>query len=201
MIEANTETEQGLATEFSKRVLHLFSGPSGRVDGFAAAIRKAVGTGDEFDIVNGPEEDLAVDQVWEKILARIKSGYYRALLAGPPCNTFTCLVPNVFEFRSNDLEADRDNRPWLAARNDAAVCNFTRKARRPQAAVWSSDQCNKAMEDLRRDYTASSSRGPHASLLRTWEAMHSWMNHGRSDYYPLTCVKITKVAAAFKACG
>lgn len=112
-----------------------------------------------------------------------------------------CSVPATPGFRPNDLEADRDNRPWLAARGDAAICNFTRKARRPQANVWSSEQCQQALADLRRDYAATSSKGPNASLVRTWEAMHRRMNQGRCDYYPLTCAKITKVAAAFKACG
>ena len=113
----------------------------------------------------------------------------------------TIRTPEVQTFRSNDLEADRDNRPWLAPRGDTAVCNYSRKAKRPQAAVWNSDQVRQAVADLRRDYTASSAKGPNASLLRTWESMHRRMNEGRNDCYPLTCEKITKVAAAFKACG
>ena len=58
MKEAETETETCLPKEFGQRVLQLFSGPSNRMDGFAAAIRKAGSLCGEFDMVNGPEQDL-----------------------------------------------------------------------------------------------------------------------------------------------
>eukprot|EP00435_Cladocopium_sp_Y103_P041955 s490_g11.t1 len=94
------------------------------------------------------------------------------------------------------------SRPWLASRSDTPVCNYTRRARRPDSQdVWSHDQCQKAISDLQRDYTAMSSKGPNASLLKTWELMHRRMHQGRCDYYPLTSDKISRVAAAFKMCG
>eukprot|EP00435_Cladocopium_sp_Y103_P025927 s1750_g6.t1 len=85
---ATTEIEEGVK-EFSQCILHLFSGPDNRVDGFAAAVRRAGYECDEYDIVNGAEQDLAANQVWDKVYARIKAGGYLAMLAGPPCNTFT----------------------------------------------------------------------------------------------------------------
>ena len=135
-------------------------------------------------------------------LSEVRNSHVKkAPRSDPFTEGITIRVPEAPNFRSNDLEAARDNRPWLAPRNDAAVCNYTRKARRPQAAVWNSEQCQQALNVLKRDYTASSSKGPNASLLRTWESTRKRMNQGKNDYYPLTCEKITKVAAAFKACG
>ena len=72
-----------------KRILHLFSGPSNRVDGFANAVRALGGQCVEYDLVNGAEQDLANDHIWQGIMSDIKNGVYDALLAGPPCNTFT----------------------------------------------------------------------------------------------------------------
>ena len=85
---AATETEED-AKEFNQCILHLFSGPGNRLDGFAAAVRHAGFECEEYDIVNGEEQDLAAEQVWKRVYTRIKAGHYSALLAGPPCNTFT----------------------------------------------------------------------------------------------------------------
>ena len=75
--------------EFKGCILHLFSGPHNRHDGFAAFLRKHGWQCDEYDIVNGDHENLASDHVWNKVLDRIKNRFYEAMLAGPPCNTFT----------------------------------------------------------------------------------------------------------------
>lgn len=77
------------ACEFGKRILHLFSGPSERSDGLAAELAARGWSCDEYDIVNGPLQDLAADQVWEEVMKKIEDGLYQAMLAGPPCNTFT----------------------------------------------------------------------------------------------------------------
>lgn len=98
--------------------------------------------------------------------------------------------------------SETSKRPWLAQRRDTAVCNFTRKARKPiDHGTWTKAQCDLALTELQRDYTAVSSKGPHASLLRTWESMRRRMHGGDTAYYPLTPSKIARVAAAFKACG
>lgn len=120
-------------------------------------------------------------------LSEVRNSHVKkAPRSDPFSEGITIRVPEAPNFRSNDLGAARDNRPWPAPRNDAAACNYTRKARRPQAAVWNSEQCQQALNDLKRDYTASSSKGPNASLLRTWESIHRRMNQGKNDYYPLT---------------
>lgn len=106
------------------------------------------------------------------------------------------------EQKPPDVNDDPSLRPWLAARKDTAVCNFTRKAKRPSSqAVWTEEECQQALMALQRDYTATSAKGPNNSLLRTWEAMHRKMHQGRTDYFPLTVDKLARVAAAFKLCG
>lgn len=72
-----------------KCILHLFSGPHHREDGFAAAVMKHGHRCVEYDVINGPNEDLTSDAIWSKLLEEIKRGAFDALLAGPPCNTFT----------------------------------------------------------------------------------------------------------------
>ena len=72
-----------------KCILHLFSGPENRVDGFAAYVRSKGWTCDEYDIVNGAHQDLASDHVWQEVMNNIHKGKYQGLLAGPPCNTFS----------------------------------------------------------------------------------------------------------------
>ena len=77
------------AGEFSRCILHLFSGPENRKDGLAAELRARGWQCEEYDIVNGSHQNIADDHVWQQILRNIKTGKYQALMAGPPCNTFT----------------------------------------------------------------------------------------------------------------
>ena len=42
-----------------------------------------------FDILYGPHCDLADDAIWQPLVSRIKSGDFMALMAGPPCGTFS----------------------------------------------------------------------------------------------------------------
>lgn len=93
------------------------------------------------------------------------------------------------------------NRPWLAARRDAPVCNFSRRAKRLTDVHWGRGQRDAALELLRRDYTSSSAKGPAASVLKTWEIMRKRMHDPGTPTYPLTPEKIARVAAAFKSCG
>ena len=46
---------------------------------------------DDFDSkANGkPNQDLSRDNIWTLLLARIKNGFYDAVIAGPPCETFS----------------------------------------------------------------------------------------------------------------
>ena len=93
------------------------------------------------------------------------------------------------------------NRPWLASRRDTPICNFTRKAKRCEDVSWTRDQQQLALDNLVRDYTSVSAKGPAASVLKTWDAMHRRMHSDHIPAYPLTAEKIARVAAAFKACG
>eukprot|EP00435_Cladocopium_sp_Y103_P032900 s3225_g8.t1 len=112
---------------------------------------------------------------------------------------------SVTEFQPKEREAsvvsEPSRRPWLAERKDTPVCNFTRKARRPEQPTWTPQVREEALSQLRRDYVAMSSKGPAASLLRTWEGMHRRMFDSHIPTFPLTAGKIASVAAAFKMCG
>ena len=92
-------------------------------------------------------------------------------------------------------------RPWVANRRDAPICNFTRKARRCDEIDWTPAQRQMALDNLIRDYTSVSAKGPAASVLKTWDSIHRRMHGDSTPTYPLTASKISKVAAAFKACG
>ena len=71
------------------RVLHLFSGPRGRPDGLAAELAK-LGVGcHEIDIVNGVEFNLANDAAWLRLCRQLAAGEVSAVVAGPPCTTFS----------------------------------------------------------------------------------------------------------------
>ena len=43
----------------------------------------------EFDILHGPQCDLADDAVWRPLRALIEGGKFPGLIAGPPCETFS----------------------------------------------------------------------------------------------------------------
>ena len=70
-------------------ILHLFSGPQDRPDGLAAELRKLGWKCIEMDVVNGAEQDLTNEQVWQGIEQRIDGGEFLGLISGPPCGTFT----------------------------------------------------------------------------------------------------------------
>ena len=71
------------------RVLHLFSGPSTRSDGIKALLKGQGWKCDDYDIVNGPEQDLSRDDTWTQLLVRVKCKQYAAVIMGPPCSTFS----------------------------------------------------------------------------------------------------------------
>ena len=43
----------------------------------------------EVDVINGQEQDLDDDRVWDDILIRIRAGAYKAIIVSPPCSTFS----------------------------------------------------------------------------------------------------------------
>ena len=77
----------------SSLVLLLFSGPKRRPDGLAAFLNQL---GYSCELVDndpvdggGAREDLLDDSVYETLLERVKNGEFLAIIAAPPCSTFS----------------------------------------------------------------------------------------------------------------
>lgn len=75
------------------RALLLFSGPSSRQDGLGTTFSRIGWTCDDIDLsirqAQGLTNDLSSDTLWMLLLSRISSGWYDAVVAGPPCFTFS----------------------------------------------------------------------------------------------------------------
>eukprot|EP00965_Chrysotila_dentata_P003818 124796-Pleurochrysis_carterae.AAC.1 len=83
----------------SKTVLLLFSGPFHRPDGIAAFLKQS---GLEVEMIDnhpghggGERHDLLIDSVYSRLLERCSTGAYAAIVASPPCSTFS--VSRFFE--------------------------------------------------------------------------------------------------------
>ena len=72
------------------RLLYLFAGPLGPVDGFAA-LAAAVGyRTTEIDLVRGdPSHDMLEQDNRERVLRDLRAGRYSAVLVATPCTTFS----------------------------------------------------------------------------------------------------------------
>ena len=98
------------------RFLHLFSGPAGRSDGLAAALKRLGCECEDWDIVNGSVYDLADDATFRQLRARVQRGEFDGGLLGPPCHTFSnARKENDGGPRPLRLPGDRDiyGRPGL----------------------------------------------------------------------------------------
>ena len=78
----------------SRKILLLFSGPHRRPDGLAAFLTKLGFTAVMVDAdpehgggMKTDEEDILNDNVFEKLLKRIKAAEFIAIMAAPPCST------------------------------------------------------------------------------------------------------------------
>ena len=73
------------------RVLHLFSGPSGRVDNLANYLRTKGWEVDDYDHIcnSNPDQDICADHIWDEVRRKLKSGFYTFVIAGTPCETFS----------------------------------------------------------------------------------------------------------------
>lgn len=75
----------------SLRVAYLFSGVADNQDGFALAAKefgKEIGIQlvvDHFDVLNGEEQDLSIQHIFEGVSGNIDPGYFHAALSSPPC--------------------------------------------------------------------------------------------------------------------
>jgi hypothetical protein len=73
-----------------RRILILFSGPAGRVDGLAAHLRRLGFEVVEIDTkVGGAAHDCSKRRVAEWLLACIAAGMFCAVFAAPPCSSFS----------------------------------------------------------------------------------------------------------------
>ena len=80
------------------KILHVFSGPGNRVDGFAATISRIGGDCDEIDTLIDEElRDLTKDSVWTNLFESLPK--YDGSMWGTPCTTFSSARPPVPEYR------------------------------------------------------------------------------------------------------
>lgn len=123
------------------RVLYLYAGAPRKssVKAFLARMSKATGVAvyvTEMDIVRSKRHDLSRRHLQQRLLAAIKKQRYNALLASPPCNTFS-------RARHSAQPGPRPLRdinhpygvPGLTAREKAAVRQGTVLAKFAIAAV------------------------------------------------------------------
>eukprot|EP00965_Chrysotila_dentata_P154022 5090530-Pleurochrysis_carterae.AAC.1 len=89
---SNESTREKPASQ-SRRALLLFSGPISRTDGIAAFISRM---GLETDCVDsdsehggGESHNVLRDSVYKPLLERCAAGHYVAVIASPPCSTFS----------------------------------------------------------------------------------------------------------------
>ena len=68
--------------------IHAFSGPAGRMDGFAAYLTQRGYACTEYDVINdSTEQNLADERVLQLLLGSLRRCL--GLLIGPPCRTFS----------------------------------------------------------------------------------------------------------------
>ena len=85
--------DDGAHARSSLRVLLLFSGPTSRPDGLAAFLSQlgfeTVQIDADSEHGGGAEHDVLNDDVFQKLLARVKAAEFCAIIAAPPCSTFS----------------------------------------------------------------------------------------------------------------
>ena len=94
-----------MASQFSRKVLVLFSGPYARPDGLIAFLQRQGMSVTPFDNDgdNGgdPADDVLNNDVFERLLRRVQRGEFLAVFAAPPCSTFS-----ISRFTRSDDAAD-----------------------------------------------------------------------------------------------
>ena len=79
---------------------------------------------EEWDIANGPDQDLLRDDVQQKILASILKGTYVAILMSPPCGTWSrALWANQFGPRPLRAANHPWGFPWVEGQRQAKVAS------------------------------------------------------------------------------
>ena len=85
--EASADVGCASARPGRPRFLHMFSGPAGRSDGLASALRLLGCDCEDWDIENGDDYDLADDAAYRKLRSRVIQGEFDGGMLGPPCHT------------------------------------------------------------------------------------------------------------------
>ena len=85
-----------------KEALLLFQ-PSGRPDGIAAKLRARGIVAEEFDVRNGPEQDLLCNTAFNRLLTNARAGRYSVCWIAVPCESWSvarldaCVAPTASE--------------------------------------------------------------------------------------------------------
>jgi hypothetical protein len=69
------------------KVLLLCAGPDERDLSLVNLLRKCGADGENWDLQNGPQFDLADDATWDPLVVRVRSKEFAAAFASPPCTT------------------------------------------------------------------------------------------------------------------
>ena len=90
------QVEVAKPTKMMPSLLILFAGPSSNEGNLAFHFQLLGYTVVTYDVLDGPQNDLLDDAVWDPIYSRIQGGEFKALIASPPCGTFSRLrgLPN-----------------------------------------------------------------------------------------------------------
>ena len=101
------------ASRGSRAVLVLFSGAYARPDGLGAFLTK-----NGFDVTlvdndvrdgGGESHDILRDAFFDQLLDRVRQGYYFAVIAAPPCSTFS--IARFFDAPAKGNRKDKGPRP------------------------------------------------------------------------------------------
>ena len=112
----------------SSRVLLLFSGPKARPDGLAAFLNRL---GYDCELVDndpitggGKREDILDGEIFDSLLSRVQSGEFLAIIAAPPCSTFS-----IARFISS-VHGDGGPKPVRSRRHIEGLKNLTPSGRK-----------------------------------------------------------------------
>ena len=134
---------------------------------------------------------------------RVDLSEVRARMASPPRRTVQPTSEHAdVGYQSLLCETPQVSLPQWAERGDAPRTCFTAGAERwNHNTVLGEGRKRDALQALLKDIHSNASRGPSASLLKTWESMHhAW--HGREvPVFPLTPDKILAVASIMQLRG
>ena len=114
----------------SKRLLLLFSGAYNRPDGLAQFARQLGLEVDMFDsdpnTGGGESADITKEAVYEKLRERVVRGVYAAIIAAPPCSTFS-----ISRFFKSTTSSD-GGPPPVRTRTEIEGCRFMPPRHRPE---------------------------------------------------------------------